>query len=223
MFGKARDLPRGRSARLVRHDRVRRLLSLGGRSSGRLSEDLANPPWVCGHRRRTYIRANERVQHHILQSQNGQLVTVWPEEFTTLRAKWILPAFCPRDRVGGPGHLAPGRQGGRVGGRTLTSPAVPASASRKALSTAYPSGRGADGSSQGADAGGHHPRPHRTRRPAQSGAARACWAPQAPLAAAFKHRIHGFCFSLARRGAHFRTPGLIEGGRGSFRTRDGVQ
>jgi hypothetical protein len=44
MFGKARDLPRGRSARLVRHDRVRRLLSLGGRSSGRLSEDLANPP-----------------------------------------------------------------------------------------------------------------------------------------------------------------------------------
>jgi hypothetical protein len=61
MFGKARDLPRGRSARLVRHDRVRRLLSLGGRSSGRLSDDLGESPWVCGHRRRAYIRANERV------------------------------------------------------------------------------------------------------------------------------------------------------------------
>jgi branched-chain amino acid transport system substrate-binding protein len=33
--------------------------------------------------------ANERVQHYMLQWQNGQLVTVWPEEFTTLRAKWI--------------------------------------------------------------------------------------------------------------------------------------
>jgi hypothetical protein len=131
MFGKARDLPRGRSARLVRHDRVRRLLSLGGRSSGRLSEDLANPPWVCGHRRRTYIRANERVQHHILQSQNGQLVTVWPEEFTTLRAKWILPAFCPRDRVGGPGHLAPGRQGGRVGEPSRVRPFPPARRGRR--------------------------------------------------------------------------------------------
>jgi len=33
--------------------------------------------------------ANERVQHYMLQWQNGQLVTVWPEEFTTARAKWI--------------------------------------------------------------------------------------------------------------------------------------
>jgi branched-chain amino acid transport system substrate-binding protein len=33
--------------------------------------------------------ANERVQHYMLQWQNGQLVTVWPEEFSTLRAKWI--------------------------------------------------------------------------------------------------------------------------------------
>ncbi len=33
--------------------------------------------------------ANERVQHYMLQWQNGQLVTVWPEEFTTLRARWI--------------------------------------------------------------------------------------------------------------------------------------
>jgi branched-chain amino acid transport system substrate-binding protein len=33
--------------------------------------------------------ANERVQHYMLQWQNGQLVTVWPEEFSTIRAKWI--------------------------------------------------------------------------------------------------------------------------------------
>jgi branched-chain amino acid transport system substrate-binding protein len=33
--------------------------------------------------------ANERVQHYMLQWQSGQLVTVWPEEFTTQRAKWI--------------------------------------------------------------------------------------------------------------------------------------
>jgi branched-chain amino acid transport system substrate-binding protein len=33
--------------------------------------------------------ANARVQHYMLQWQNGQLVTVWPEEFTTNRAKWI--------------------------------------------------------------------------------------------------------------------------------------
>ena len=33
--------------------------------------------------------ANERVQHYMLQWQSGQLVTVWPEEFTTNRAKWI--------------------------------------------------------------------------------------------------------------------------------------
>ncbi len=33
--------------------------------------------------------ANERVQHYMLQWQNGELLTVWPEEFTTQRAKWI--------------------------------------------------------------------------------------------------------------------------------------
>jgi branched-chain amino acid transport system substrate-binding protein len=33
--------------------------------------------------------ANERVQHYMLQWQEGQLVTVWPEEFTTYRARWI--------------------------------------------------------------------------------------------------------------------------------------
>ena len=33
--------------------------------------------------------ANARVQHYMLQWQGGQLVTVWPEEFTTNRAKWI--------------------------------------------------------------------------------------------------------------------------------------
>jgi len=41
--------------------------------------------------------ANERVQHYMLQWQNGQLVSVWPEEFTTMRAKWIpLPAWDQR-------------------------------------------------------------------------------------------------------------------------------
>ena len=33
--------------------------------------------------------SNARVQHYMLQWQGGQLVTVWPEEFTTQRAKWI--------------------------------------------------------------------------------------------------------------------------------------
>jgi branched-chain amino acid transport system substrate-binding protein len=33
--------------------------------------------------------SNERVQHYMLQWQNGQLVTVWPEEFTSNRAKWV--------------------------------------------------------------------------------------------------------------------------------------
>ncbi|MGH7267652.1 MAG: ABC transporter substrate-binding protein [Candidatus Rokuibacteriota bacterium] len=33
--------------------------------------------------------SNERVQHYMLQWQGGQLVTVWPEEFTTNRARWI--------------------------------------------------------------------------------------------------------------------------------------
>ena len=41
--------------------------------------------------------ANERVQHYMLQWQNGQMVTVWPEEFSTLRAKWMpLPAWDQR-------------------------------------------------------------------------------------------------------------------------------
>jgi branched-chain amino acid transport system substrate-binding protein len=41
--------------------------------------------------------ANERVQHYMLQWQDGRLVTVWPEEFTTMRAKWIpLPAWGQR-------------------------------------------------------------------------------------------------------------------------------
>ena len=40
---------------------------------------------------------NARVQHYMLQWQNGQLVSTWPEEFTTLRAKWIpLPAWDQR-------------------------------------------------------------------------------------------------------------------------------
>ena len=33
--------------------------------------------------------SNARVQHYMLQWQNGQMVTVWPEEFTNGRAKWI--------------------------------------------------------------------------------------------------------------------------------------
>ena len=33
--------------------------------------------------------SNPRVQHYMLQWQNGQLVTVWPEEFTSMRGKWI--------------------------------------------------------------------------------------------------------------------------------------
>jgi branched-chain amino acid transport system substrate-binding protein len=33
--------------------------------------------------------SNARVQHYMLQWQNGSLVSVWPEEFTTNRAKWI--------------------------------------------------------------------------------------------------------------------------------------
>ena len=32
--------------------------------------------------------SNERVQHYMLQWQNGQLVSVWPEQFTSNRAKW---------------------------------------------------------------------------------------------------------------------------------------
>lgn len=41
--------------------------------------------------------ANERVQHYMLQWQNGELVTVWPEEFTTLRPRWVpLPAWDQR-------------------------------------------------------------------------------------------------------------------------------
>ena len=33
--------------------------------------------------------SNARVQHYMLQWQGGQLVTVWPEEFTSSRGKWI--------------------------------------------------------------------------------------------------------------------------------------
>ena len=33
--------------------------------------------------------SNARVQHYMLQWQNGQQVTVWPEEFTTGRTKWV--------------------------------------------------------------------------------------------------------------------------------------
>ena len=33
--------------------------------------------------------SNERVQHYMLQWQNGSLVTVWPEELTSNRAKWV--------------------------------------------------------------------------------------------------------------------------------------
>lgn len=33
--------------------------------------------------------SNERVQHYMLQWQDGRLVTVWPERFTTERAQWI--------------------------------------------------------------------------------------------------------------------------------------
>jgi branched-chain amino acid transport system substrate-binding protein len=40
---------------------------------------------------------NERVQHYMLQWQGGELVTVWPEEFTEKRAKWIpLPPWDQR-------------------------------------------------------------------------------------------------------------------------------
>ncbi len=41
--------------------------------------------------------ANDRVQHYMLQWQNGSLVTVWPEAFTTNRAKWI-PLGAPESR-----------------------------------------------------------------------------------------------------------------------------
>ncbi|MBI2218403.1 MAG: ABC transporter substrate-binding protein [Candidatus Rokubacteria bacterium] len=41
--------------------------------------------------------SNDRVQHYMLQWQNGALVTVWPEEFTTNRTKWLpLPAWDKR-------------------------------------------------------------------------------------------------------------------------------
>ena len=41
--------------------------------------------------------SNARVQHYMLQWQNGSLVTVWPEAFTTNRAKWI-PLGAPESR-----------------------------------------------------------------------------------------------------------------------------
>jgi len=41
--------------------------------------------------------SNDRVQHYMLQWQNGELVTVWPEQFTTNRTKWLpLPAWDQR-------------------------------------------------------------------------------------------------------------------------------
>ncbi|OGL32343.1 MAG: hypothetical protein A3G97_14415 [Candidatus Rokubacteria bacterium RIFCSPLOWO2_12_FULL_69_21] len=41
--------------------------------------------------------SNARVQHYMLQWQNGALVSVWPEEFTTNRTKWLpLPAWDQR-------------------------------------------------------------------------------------------------------------------------------
>jgi len=40
--------------------------------------------------------AGERVQHYMLQWQDGNLVTVWPEEFTTYRMKWM--PFPPWDQ-----------------------------------------------------------------------------------------------------------------------------
>ncbi|MGH7391142.1 MAG: ABC transporter substrate-binding protein [Candidatus Rokuibacteriota bacterium] len=41
--------------------------------------------------------SNDRVQHYMLQWQNGELVTVWPEQFTTNRAKWLpLPPWNER-------------------------------------------------------------------------------------------------------------------------------
>ncbi len=41
--------------------------------------------------------SNERVQHYMLQWQDGQLVTIWPEEFTTFSMKWMpLPPWDQR-------------------------------------------------------------------------------------------------------------------------------
>src|SRR5262249_5463844 len=34
-------------------------------------------------------KSKQRVQHYMLQWQNGSLVTVWPEELTSNRAKWV--------------------------------------------------------------------------------------------------------------------------------------
>jgi branched-chain amino acid transport system substrate-binding protein len=42
--------------------------------------------------------ANERVQHYMLQWQEGQQMTVWPEQFTDVRMKWApLPAWDQRN------------------------------------------------------------------------------------------------------------------------------
>ena len=41
--------------------------------------------------------SNERVQHYMLQWQDGKQVTIWPEEFTDARMKWVpLPAWDQR-------------------------------------------------------------------------------------------------------------------------------
>lgn len=38
--------------------------------------------------------SNERVQHYMLQWQDGKMMTVWPEQFTSARLKWApLPAW----------------------------------------------------------------------------------------------------------------------------------
>jgi hypothetical protein len=116
-------------------------------------------------------------------------------------AGWILPAFCPRDGVGGPGHLAPGRQGGKwenphESGRSRQRVAEGA-LDRLPL---WPWSRR---QFAGADAGGHHPRPHRTRRPAQSGAARACWAPQAPARPRSNIGFTAFAFLPGSTGCPF--------------------
>jgi hypothetical protein len=41
---------------------------------------------------------NERVQHYMLQWQDGKQMTVWPEQFTDARMKWApLPAWDERN------------------------------------------------------------------------------------------------------------------------------
>src|SRR5262249_62346799 len=42
--------------------------------------------------------ANERVQHYMLQWQDGKMNTVWPEEFTPPPPKWIPPPPCDHNK-----------------------------------------------------------------------------------------------------------------------------